>query len=96
MIGNGKEPPYVSMLDWLIRIIAIVLVPLLIWMSGTIVGMGNRVTAIEASRFTAADGSRVWEELYKRPTFDQVPPAWFQDFVERLDMRLTALEDKVR
>ena len=91
---NGTDAA--KMLDWLVRIMVVVLVPLLMWISGTMIAMDKRITVIEANRFTSADGARVWEELYKRPTFDQVPPVWFQEFVERLDERLTALESAAR
>lgn len=61
-----------TVLEWTYRFFSVALVPLLIWLSATLISLDRRVTAIEANRFTAADGLEVWRELERRPTRAEV------------------------
>ena len=56
----------------------------------------TRVTTIEANRFTAQDGMRIWQELERRPIRDEIPPDWFRDQVNSIDQRLQQLEREIR
>ena len=57
-----------------------------------------RLVAIEANRFTAKDGQKVWERLSTVPV--AIPPEWWVKLVEsmelRLNKRLDSLEIKLR
>ena len=62
----------------------------------------ERLTAIEANRFTAADGvamqkelSRLWQELANYPTRAEVPPPLFKQQVDGLTNRLDRMEDRL-
>ena len=57
-----------------------------------------RLAVIEANRFTAEDGKRVWERLSSVPAI--IPPEWWVKQVEsmelRLNKRLDSLEIQLR
>ena len=74
------------------------------WMLSTLVAVQNRVTAIEANRFTASDGMELMRviEAVRRDMPPEVPPKWFQTQVDnntamfrRLDERLDAIEQRL-
>jgi len=72
------------------------------WVLVTTIEQGERIVAIEANRFTAADGTAMLSRL-------TIPPKWFeltvrnqgetqknhQRLLEKLDERLDRIEDKL-
>lgn len=83
---------------WIFKL-ALVLVPITATATGAVIGVtynnANRLTAIEANRFTAADGLEVWKEIAKiREEMATIPrenpPAWF---VARMDCLETQIRD---
>jgi len=71
------------------------------WGAKAVIDLQNRVTAIEASRFTAAMGLEVWQEiaavkqsLAALPR--EVPPKWFIDRVDALDRKLESIDDRLQ
>lgn len=74
------------------------------WMLQTVVANANRITAIEANRFTASDGMELMRliEAVRRDMPPEVPPKWFQAQVDshtqmmrRLDERLDSIEQRL-
>jgi len=49
-------------------IITVIVLPLCVWMLITLVDHGESIAAMEANRFTAADGMQVWQAMGERPT----------------------------
>lgn len=78
--------------------------------NNSIVSNDKRITAVEANRFTAADGLkmqselvRMWQELANYPTRDEVPSPLFLEkvnaissAVDKLSERILALEREPR
>jgi hypothetical protein len=52
------------------------------WTLNKVVNLSERITAIEANRFTAKDGLELWKEMAKKAYSDDVPPP---EVLRRLD-----------
>lgn len=70
--------------------IAVLVIPILVFL----VRIDNRLVAIEANRFTAADGLTVWQEMARKANTTEVPPEWFIREFDELKARLLVLEGK--
>ena len=115
----GKEVVKVGELNgaWtaLLRVFLLIWIPLEGWQLWHHMSLSNqqmavqnamdvRMTAIEANRFTAADGMKLYDELshkYDKRT-DPVPPQWFHDMVkevrddiDEISRRLTNIEQRL-
>ena len=93
---NGINGNVKTAIELGFKILIALYVPLLIWMGGILIGLSNRITAIEANKFTATDGSEIWQALAVRPTFDEVPPLWFREEVQRLHDAVEDLRAEIR
>ena len=81
-----------------------VVVPWCVWLSLMLFSFGDRLTTIEANRWTAADQASyqaaevgafkdIWIAINKLPT--EVPPVWFLDRFNRLEAKVDTLEEKI-
>ena len=89
--GNAK-----AALEIGFKVLITLYVPLLIWMGGLLIGISNRVTAIEANRFTSNDGTEIWQALAVRPTFDQVPPEWLVADIQEIKDDIAEIQRLLR
>ena len=97
-----------KLLDVLGRIALIVAVAWVSWIQVQVLANGKRITTIEASRFTAADGARSAELASERYMSIQkelsairealakmpseVPPKWFMERVAAMEVRIRDIE----
>ena len=63
--GNGHIK-VATALDWLMKFLIGVTTILVVSIWSTVSALDNRVTAIEASRFTTNDGLELWREVYDK------------------------------
>lgn len=93
MNGSEKRTQGLS-LDTVMKFGQLLLVaalPAIGWIANEVIDHGNRLSRIEASRFTASDGAELWKALSQ-------PPQWFKETIERrldkIDARLDKLVDE--
>ena len=65
------------------------------WLSIYMIKIDNRVTAIEANRFTSADGKDLYAELSMKANRDEVPPQWFQAKVSELSLDMKQIHNEI-
>jgi len=89
--GNGKK-----LLPLILNIVFGVLVTIITMLTcyslRQVTVNANRLTAVEASRFTASDGLTVWKEIANiQRTIaalpSSLPPPWFVDRVNKIEDR---------
>ena len=61
--GNGRHITAALALDYLVKFLVGVTTILVVSIWTTVSSLDNRVTAIESSRFTTADGLELWREV---------------------------------
>ena len=81
------------------NLIATIAIGISAWTATTLIDVNRRVSAMEANRFTSADGLLIWREV--SAIREQIavipkesPPKWFKDQVDRLESRLIDIEQK--
>lgn len=79
---NGRAA---AAMEWVWRVATVLLVPMLLWISVTLIAIDKRVTVIEASQFTVSDGAAVWRAVEQRPTREEVPTRLREDVQELRD-----------
>lgn len=61
-------------------------------------GVGNRISAIEASRFTVSDGHEVWKEiaLLRERMASGDPSPWLKSQFDQINGRFQRMEDDLK
>lgn len=80
----------VQLLEWLWRMTTVLLLPILIWVVLSLQQIDRRITAIEASRFTASHGQEVWRALEQRVTRQEL-----RDDLIEIRRRLADIDNKL-
>lgn len=89
-VPNGQLGQWVRFVSSAILIPAVV--ALLIW----IIAIERRLTAIEANRFTAADGIRLVELLNSKADRSEVPPPEVRQRLDRIDKDIQEIKQMIR
>lgn len=103
--GDGANGRMFMLLQWLIGILVSVNIALTVAFMRTTLENDNRITAIEASRFSAKDGLEVWQaiSLLRNDIITanaripaEFPPRWFVERVDKLEKRVDVVEQQPR
>lgn len=85
-----------DVLDWLLRILAIMILPITFWAVNLHIRMAElegRIEVIEGNRFTSGDAVQLQMEIMRRPTREELPYSWFQDRVAKLEADVEKLRE---
>jgi len=90
--GNGINATVKTLFEYGFRVVTLALLPLLFWMASTLNAIDRRVVTLETRRANEPAAVELLREIMIRPTFEQVPPKWFQ---EQLDERYIELKERI-
>jgi len=82
--ATGRSITPAEVLDWVMKVLLGVTTALVVSIWTTVGTLDNRVTAIESSRFTTADGLELWREVDSKVSRAE------------LSAQLTHLEDMIQ
>ena len=80
---------------WVQFVVAVLIVPVLIWGFASYIDHEKRLTKIEANRFTASDAHRIYEILATKADSSNVPPPIVSDALERIVVLLDRIENRL-
>lgn len=84
MNGNGNGKTW----EWLWRGMTIIFLPWAVWITLTIMDIKTSIAVIEGNRFTSQDALNMSQAISRKVDRDAVPPAWFIDRVDGLEVEL--------
>jgi hypothetical protein len=78
-------------------VLTIIIAPLAAWSLTRIIDYGERITRIEASRFSSTDGDILRDRIrvVESAASANVPPAWLVTQMQKLENRLDRIEDRI-
>ena len=86
------EFPQTQVAGWIKFAINVVLAPVVVYMLLTLIALERDVAVIQANRWTSQDqaqvSARMWEAINQRALRSEVPPEWFIDRMDRLELMI--------
>jgi len=88
---TGRTITPSEVLDWVMKVLLGVTTALVVSIWTTVGNLDNRVTAIESSRFTTADGLELWREVDDKVGRDELYDRLdhLEDMIQDIQQRLT-------
>jgi len=89
--ATGRSITPAEVLDWVMKVLLGVTTALVVSIWTTVGTLDNRVTAIESSRFTTADGLELWREVDSKVSRSELSAQLdhLEDMIQDIQARLS-------